>query len=89
MIRSMTRAGEPIGRRDVAIAVAFALLGLLLMYGNATDPVVDTVYLAMPVFLLVSCPSCGAARRRSRRSPPRSPPSWSTQRCSARSPAVA
>lgn len=42
MIRAMTRAGEPIGRRDAVIAVAFALLGLLLMYGNATDPVVDT-----------------------------------------------
>lgn len=39
---AMTRAGEPIGRRDAVIAVAFALLGLLLMYGNATDPVVDT-----------------------------------------------
>jgi signal transduction histidine kinase len=56
MMRTMSRTGESIGRLDVAIAVALSALGLLLMYGNATDAEVDASWLAMPVFLAVTVP---------------------------------
>jgi signal transduction histidine kinase len=56
MMRRMGRTGESIGRLDIAIAVALSALGLLLMYGNASDADVDAGYLAMPVFLGVTVP---------------------------------
>jgi signal transduction histidine kinase len=56
MMRTMRPTGEPIGRWDIAIAVALSALGLLLMYGNATDAEVDASWLAMPVFLGVTIP---------------------------------
>ena len=56
MMRTMSRTGESIGRLDIAIAVALSALGLLLMYGNATDAEVDASWLAMPVFLGVTIP---------------------------------
>jgi signal transduction histidine kinase len=56
MMRTMSRTGESIGRADIAIAVALSALGLLLMYGNATDADVDASWLAMPVFLGVTIP---------------------------------
>lgn len=56
MLKSMTHRSEAIGRRDVALAVVFSLLGLLLMYGNATDAEVDGSYLAIPAFLAVTIP---------------------------------
>jgi signal transduction histidine kinase len=56
MMRTMRRTEESIGRLDIAIAVALSALGLLLMYGNATDADVDASWLAMPVFLGVTIP---------------------------------
>ena len=56
MMRKMSRTGESIGRLDIAIAVALSALGLLLMYGNATDADVDASWLAMPAFLAVTIP---------------------------------
>jgi signal transduction histidine kinase len=56
MMRKMSRTGESIGRLDIAIAVALGALGLLLMYGNATDAKVDASWLAMPLFLGVTIP---------------------------------
>ena len=56
MMRTMRRTGESIGRLDIAIAVALSALGLLLMYGNATDAEVDASWLAIPVFLGVTIP---------------------------------
>jgi signal transduction histidine kinase len=56
MMRFMGSTGEPVGRFDVAAATVLSLLGLLLMYGNATDPGVDASYLAIPVFLAVTIP---------------------------------
>jgi hypothetical protein len=56
MMRMMGRTGERIGRLDIAIAVALSALGMLLMYGNATDAEVDASWLAIPVFLLVTIP---------------------------------
>jgi signal transduction histidine kinase len=56
MMRTMGRMGEPIGRLDIAIAVALSLLGLLLMYGNATDADVATSWFALPLFLVVTIP---------------------------------
>src|SRR3954465_6391995 len=56
MMRTMRRTGESIGRLDIAIAVALSALGLLLMYGNATDAEVDAGWLAIPVFLGVTIP---------------------------------
>jgi signal transduction histidine kinase len=56
MMRTMRRTGESIGRPDIAIAVALSALGLLLMYGNATDADVDASWLALPVFLGVTIP---------------------------------
>jgi signal transduction histidine kinase len=52
----MGRTGESIGRVDIAIAVALSALGVLLMYGNATDAAVDASWLAIPVFLGVTVP---------------------------------
>jgi signal transduction histidine kinase len=56
MMRTMGRMGESIGRVDIAIAVALSALGVLLMYGNATDAEVDASWLAIPVFLGVTVP---------------------------------
>jgi signal transduction histidine kinase len=56
MMRTMSRTGESIGRLDIAIAVALSALGLLLMYGNATDAEVDASWLALPAFLAVTIP---------------------------------
>lgn len=56
MIRSMSLPGEPIGRRDVAIAGVLSLLGLVLMYQDAINHKIDASYLAMPVFLAVTVP---------------------------------
>lgn len=56
MIRSMTHPGVSIGRRDLILAAVFSLLGLLLMYGNATDVEVNSSYLAIPAFLVVTLP---------------------------------
>jgi hypothetical protein len=56
MMRTMSRTGESIGRLDIAIAVALSALGLLLMYGNATDADLDASWLAMPTFLGVTVP---------------------------------
>jgi signal transduction histidine kinase len=56
MMHTMGRTGERIGRLDIAIAVSLSALGLLLMYGNATDADVDASWLAMPVFLGVTVP---------------------------------
>ncbi len=53
---SMIRTGEPIGRRDVAIAGLLSLLGLVLMYQDATNHEIKASYLAMPVFLAVTIP---------------------------------
>ena len=55
-MRSMTASREGIGKLDIALAVLFSGLGLLLMYGNVTDPEVDASPLAIPVFLLVTVP---------------------------------
>src|SRR5512133_2115504 len=56
MMRTMSGTGESIGRLDIAIAVALSALGLLLMYGNATDADVDASWLALPAFLAVTIP---------------------------------
>jgi signal transduction histidine kinase len=56
MIGSMTVPRQGIGRADVAIAVGFSALGLLLMYGNVTDEQVEASVLAMPLFLAVTVP---------------------------------
>jgi signal transduction histidine kinase len=56
MMRNMGRTGERIGKLDIAIAVALTALGVLLMYGNATDADVDSSWLAIPVFLGVTVP---------------------------------
>jgi signal transduction histidine kinase len=56
MMRTMGRTGERIGKLDIAIAVALTALGVLLMYGNATDADVDSSWLAIPVFLGVTVP---------------------------------
>ena len=90
MMRTMSRTGESIGRLDIAIAVALSALGLLLMYGNATDAEVDASWLAIPVFLGVTIPravapggSAAGDGRRGRRASP------CTSRCSDRSCAAA
>lgn len=56
MIDSMTSARERIGKLDVAIAVVFSVLGLLLMYGNVQDQAVKASVLAVPLFLAVTVP---------------------------------
>ena len=56
MIGSMLKTGEPIARRDVAIAAVLSLAGLLLMYQNATDHKINASYLAIPLFLVVTVP---------------------------------
>lgn len=56
MIRSMTSADAPVGRRDIAIAAVFSALGLLLMYGNVVDKAVEASVLAIPLFLLITVP---------------------------------
>ena len=56
MMRTMSATGESIGPMDIAIALALSALGLLLMYGNATDAEVDASWLAMPAFLGATIP---------------------------------
>src|ERR1700723_2866933 len=56
MIRCMFVPGEPIGRRDVAIAAVLSLLGLVLMYDDAVNHNINASYVAMPVFLAVTVP---------------------------------
>jgi hypothetical protein len=56
MIRSMSGTGQPIGRRDVAIAAFFVLAGLFSMYQDATDRQIHASYLAIPVFVAVTLP---------------------------------
>lgn len=56
MIGSMRLSRQEIGRVDVALALGFSALGLLLMYGNVTDQAVDASVLAMPLFLAVTVP---------------------------------
>jgi signal transduction histidine kinase len=57
MINDMSSVFDGVGKRDIAIAVGVSLLGLLLMWGNVTDPEAgDVSPLAIPVFLLVTLP---------------------------------
>ena len=56
MIRFMTSADAPVGRRDIAIALVLSALGLLLMYGNVVDKEVEASVLAIPLFLLITVP---------------------------------
>ncbi len=56
MMRTMKTTSERIGRLDIALAVLFTGLGVLLMVGNVTDPEVEASVLAIPVFLLVTVP---------------------------------
>ncbi len=56
MNRSMIHTGEPIGRRDIAIAAVVSLLGLALIYSDAVEPKIDASYLAIPAFLAVTVP---------------------------------
>jgi hypothetical protein len=56
MIRPMVQERGSFSRLDIAVMVAFSLLGLVLMYGNATDPDVEGSYLAIPAFLAVTVP---------------------------------
>jgi signal transduction histidine kinase len=56
MMRSMIQTGEPVGRRDIAIAAIVSLLGLVLMYSDAVEPKATVSYLAIPVFLAVTIP---------------------------------
>lgn len=80
MIRSMTKPGVPIGKRDVAIAVVFSLLGVLLMYENATDSEINVSYLAIPVSSRSRYRSSGGGLHRCR--PSRPPPCSCTSRSS-------
>ena len=56
MMHSMIQTGEPIRRRDIAIAAVVSLLGLLLIYSDAVEPKIDASYLAIPAFLAVTVP---------------------------------
>src|SRR5436309_2932352 len=56
MIDSMTSPSERIERLDVAIALLFSALGVLLMYVNVQDDEVQASVLAIPVFLAVTLP---------------------------------
>jgi len=72
MIDSMTASLSRVGKRDIVIACALSLLGLLLMYGNVHDHQADAasfkkntaiyfgglvpVEFAIPLFLLVTVP---------------------------------
>src|SRR5271154_3856209 len=53
---SMLQTGEPIGRRDLAIAAVLSVLGLILIYSDAVDPKISASYLAIPAFLAVTVP---------------------------------
>jgi hypothetical protein len=53
---SMIQTGEPIGRRDIAIAAVLSLPGMLLIYNDAVEPKIDASYLAIPAFLAVTVP---------------------------------
>lgn len=54
MIHSMSRTGEPIERRDVAIAAFFTLAGVVAMYRTSSQ--LHVSYLTMLVFLAVTIP---------------------------------
>ena len=65
MIGLMTSALQRFGRRDIAIATVFSVLGMVLMYGNVRDPEDGAVIhvgnllpleFAIPLFLLVTVP---------------------------------
>jgi hypothetical protein len=56
MIEAMRSATDLVGKRDVAIAVALSLLGLLSMYTNVEDEAVRANVLAMPLILGVTVP---------------------------------
>lgn len=56
MIQSMSQPGEPIGRRDIALAAVVSLLGLVLIYGDATSHKLHASYFAIPLFLAVTVP---------------------------------
>ena len=56
MIRSVSGTGQPIGRRDGAIAAFFVLAGLFSMYQDVTDRQIHASYLAIPVFVAVTLP---------------------------------
>jgi hypothetical protein len=56
MIDSMTSPSDRISKLDIAIAVAFTLLGVLLMYENVQDDKVQASPAAIPVFLAVTAP---------------------------------
>ena len=56
MIPLMASTGQPVTRRDVAIALVASLLGMLLMFSNVQDKSVNASVLAIPLFLLVTAP---------------------------------
>jgi len=56
MIEVMKSPGGRIGRLDIAIAVLFSMLGVLLMVGNVQDSEVQANALAIPLFFAVTVP---------------------------------
>ncbi len=56
MIPLMASTGQPVTRRDAAIALVASVLGTLLMFTNVQDKSVDASVLAIPLFLLVTGP---------------------------------
>jgi hypothetical protein len=56
MIFLMASTGQPVGRRDVAIAGVASVLGILLMFANVQDKSVNASVLAIPLFLAVTLP---------------------------------
>src|SRR3954451_2365365 len=56
MMGTMTSARERIGWLDVAIAILFSGLGVLLMVENVNDKEVNAPVLAVPFFLAVTVP---------------------------------
>ena len=56
MISPMAFTGQPVSRRDVAIAAVASVLGMLLMLTNVQDKSVNASVLAIPVFLAVTLP---------------------------------
>jgi signal transduction histidine kinase len=56
MIATMETRHERIGRRDVALALLFTALGVMLMIVNVGDEVVAAAPLAVPLFVLVTAP---------------------------------
>jgi hypothetical protein len=56
MMRPMTQESGSFSRSDIALTAFFSLFGLLLMYGNTTDPEVNGPALGVPAFLAVTLP---------------------------------